>query len=379
MTSPDPDDVPSDDSILDAALSGTTAPVVAGAPATPAPEGDTPATPDTPPEGQQATARDEKGRFVSRETPLADGTPSPTDTPPQPDEPASEEPPALDISNLPPLTYKADGKDWSVEGSLVGPDGAFIPTAQIEYVAKQLAEGRRAHQMGREFATRLNDAKAARQSEIEAAEATVAGLQTFVEQFKQLRLDAQQDPQAVVDWLLDARMWDAMQAKAEATTAKQQLERLTKRQQESASAAQQAALQPQMETAFQRYLDDALNRPDIKGLSLKRERLERSLRGRWGDIFRTAGPADIASGFTPGDVVVNYGVIEDAVLDHAALVRELRPAPVKAEARPAIPPPPVVTNKTGATPTRTPPVPTFDNAEDADRFWLSEQGLQHAP
>ena len=176
---------------------------------------DTPASADTP--APASPGRNVKGQFVKAE---------PTEAPPQeatPEAPASEVPPvegspteptpAAEVAaTYPEFVYKSAGREFNIPGSKVGQDGAFIPTPALPAITRLLAEGQHAKDASRDFAQRIQSAKAEGQQELQRARGLLAALNNL----------RQQGPEAIAEWFDDLdRNWPLMEAKAETDLLKQ--------------------------------------------------------------------------------------------------------------------------------------------------------------
>jgi len=358
------------DAAFDEAFDKATGPADVASPetATPAPEADIPSP---------GKSRNEKGQFVKAEpteAPPLEATPGDEpDAPPA--EVAPETPPdAVVEATHPEFTYRSAGREFNIPGSAVGEDGAFIPTPALPAITRLLAEGQHAREASREYAAKLQEARVEGQKELQYARSLLASL-------NQLR---QQGPDAIANWFdeLD-RNWPLMEAQAKLSLIEKEREAEKAQLSDAQREREAEALVPQLRNVLTEKLAEHAKRPEYKGVDTKR--LFERLSGRLFDqVFEEATEDDVAQGIARqvGQVIVNWGVIEDEVKYEADILRRTRESAnltkevVKANAAKVAEPnaPPTVGAKKGASAAGGKSVPKFKTRAEADE-WFDNDGF----
>jgi hypothetical protein len=338
-------------------------------PDTPAPKADAPAP---------STGRNEKGQFTKAEPTEAlppEATPdAQSDAPPAED--ALETPPEAveDAATHPEFTYRSAGREFNIPGSAVGEDGAFIPTPALPAITRLLAEGQHAKEASREYAARLQEARAEGQKELQYARSLLASLNNL----------RQQGPEAIAQWFDDLDLnWPLMEANAKLSLMEKEREAEKAKLTEATREREAEALVPQLKGVLTEKLEEYAKRPEFAGIDQKR--LFNRLSGRLFDqVFEEATEDDVAQGIAQrvGQVVVNWGVIEDEVKDEADLLRRAREsakltrevAKQNAASTAESKAPPTVGAKKGASVATGKPVPKFKSRAEADA-WFDEDGF----
>lgn len=313
--------------------------------------------------------RDAQGRFTSPEP-----TPEPAPAEVAPTEPAPEspaappgEPPAPAEEPAEPFTYRADGQEFAIPGSLVGEDGVFIPTPQMPDLERLLASGRAA---SGSLQTRLTEATVSTQRATKRAEAAEQQLQHVLGHFETLIEKGQ-----LQQWLDGVQQnWPILKAEAKARglELQQQAERQELEQFREQQRVQQLrpVMDQTLESAVVRYgqpvgLDEA-QMAEVYRL-LHEPRYE-SL------VFVKAPYDDPANGIRQGELVIDYSVVEGAIR-LAAAGRKQQQAIAKAVAQNQAvtqpkPVPPTVGGKGTKQPRQGPALPKITSAQEADAFLL---------
>jgi len=373
----DEPDAPSGD--MDAAFEKAynEAPGPSGAPAsagtdTPAPDAATPTQPDT--------GRNEKGQFTKRAEPSEalpqEATPDEqSETPPAEEVPTESTEAATEEAEVtyPEFTYRAAGREFNIPGSAVGEDGAYIPTAALPAITRLLAEGQHAKEGSREFARQLQTARSQGQQELQYARSLLASLNSL----------RQEGPDAIADWFADLdRNWPLMEANAKLSLLEQQRETERTQHSQVEQDRQAEALVPRLQGVLETTLAEYATRPEMAGVDTKR--LYERLSGRLFDqVFEEATDDDVAQGIAShvGQVIVNYGVIEDEMKYEADILRRARESAVKtqkvtqqnANRTANANPPPTVGAKKGASQASGKQIPKFANAREADEWAFGDQ------
>lgn len=325
-----------------------------------------------------AQPRDEQGRFTSPATPAE---PAAEPSAPEPAAPPSGEPAEVPPEPPPgepevvepdvPASYRADGQEQEIPGSAVGDDGVFIPTEQWQReVVPLLAAGRQAQGS---FRQRLSEASQREQSAVKRAEAAESQMQHILGQFETMV-----EKGTIGPWLEQvAQNWPILKAEAKARGL--ELQQQAERQELEQFREQQrmAQLRPVMDQTLEqnvlRYglqagLDEA-GMTEVYSI-LHSPRMESV-------VFVKAPYDDPAAGIRQGELVIDYGVIENAVR-LAASGRKQQQVITKAvqanqaqEKRSA--PPPTVGGKGSKVPRPGPAIPKFATAKEADA-WLERGG-----
>lgn len=243
------------------------APASPAAPPAPSPE----ATPDSASE----VARDDKGRFAKRpETPApaaatsdapASDTPAPSAEPsPSPESAPSPEGEAVDFSGYPTFEYTAHGQPYSIPGSAVGEDGVFIPTPQVPYITRLLAEAHQNRDFGRELGRAVADAK--REGETLKAEYTAK-----LRRLKEIATDPDR-LQSFAENL--ERDWPLLEAEARLELEQRRRQELETQQQELERERAARDLQPKLDAALDRIAEQFMAQPGFQGLYKAEDRKE---------------------------------------------------------------------------------------------------------
>lgn len=315
--------------------------------------------------------RDESGKFVARteSAPQADSAPA--------DQPPSEaQPPATETASeavYPQFQYRASGRDYELPGSKVGADGLFVPTDQLPYLQRLLAEGHQNRDLSRDFGRKVADARRDGELKLQQANNLLAEL-----------ADIARDPNRMADWGLDLeRNWDLLRARAEKTVMEQQLAAERARLTEYEEEQQAAALVPQLESALGQTISSLLGRPEFQGVDGPKM-YDRLMHNFFDRIFAEATPEDVAAGIARnvGDIVIDYGVIEDEMKYEADVLHRAQTAQraaVEAAGRNAKAQtqqravPPTVGAKAGPAPKAAPALPKFTTTRDVDE-WFDKGG-----
>lgn len=329
----------------------------------------TPAQAGSPAPG--TTGRDPQGRFTKAEpteAPPQEATAEPSATPPAEVPPTESPEAAEEAATYPEFTFRSGGREFNIPGSAVGKDGAFIPTTSLPTITRLLAEGQHARDGSRDFAQRLQAAKAEGQQELQYARSLLAALNDL----------RQQGPDAIASWFDDLdRNWPLMEANAKLSLLEQQRASDKAQLSEVEQEREAEALVPQLRGVLTDTLAEYAQRPELAGVDTKR--LYERLSGRLFDqVFEEATEDDVAQGVAQrvGQVIVNYGVIEDEMKYEADVLRRAREAGKAAQqitqqnaARTAdSTAPPTVGAKKGASPAGGKPIPKFATAREADEW-----------
>ena len=328
-----------------------------------APGVDTPASPAAPPAPAPATPaeagppRDDKGRFTAP-TPAAAASPAPEAAPATPPETPPETPaeaPA-EPESFPPFEYTANGRPFTIEGSQVGEDGVFIPTAQVPYLTRTLAE---AHQ-NRDFGRELGRVKADATREGQALK------DEFFGKLRQLKAIAT-DPEKLGAWGEDVeRNWALLEAQAKLDLREKELTQLQQREQEQARETARREVIPKCQQVLRDQVARFVAEPAVAGLFAAAD--QQALVSRLGTFFDRIFEED-----ANGEVMVDVDLIRRELAHEAEWRRRLQGAAAQrqqiaaqnaATASPS-PAPPTVGART-TTATSTPAAKTYKSAAEAD-------------
>lgn len=351
------------------------------------PEGSAPAEPSPAP-AESGPPRDAQGRFAKAEP----AAPSP-DTPDAPPADAAEptptpETPAVEAEAPDtPFTITADGQPFAIEGSAVGEDGVFIPTAALPKVERLLQQGiawdGSAQRYMQQVNTRHQQLSQQYEGEKAARAAAETQLQHVLGHFEELiRASQGQDlnTSPIGQWILGVQTnWPVLQAEARAKAIELKAEADRKALQQYKEEQDKASRRPLMEQAIGHWVQTygqkhGLDRATMEALyaDLRSPEYEKVL-------FVTAPHDDPLSGISKGDTVIDHSIVEREV---QRVLRYRPSAPAPAPQRPATPtvrpptpqkkqtPPPTVSATRGPSPRKPLPVPT--SREEADR--LLEEG-----
>ena len=329
--------------------------------------------------------RDETGRFAPKPSPEASPVTEPSPGGEPPVEPAAPS----------PFAYKGDGQDVQIPGSESGPEGVFIPAAEVPHIQQLLAEGHAwagsAQKYFHENSTRQQATERRAKAAEEQVQAVEAQLTQVLGHFEQL-VEASKDypldrilESPMAQWLLDVRGgWGVLKAEAKTTRIEREHQAARERLQEIESREQEAQLRPKMDATLsdhilalggQAGLDrDAmeaiyadLNSPDYAGVT-----------------WIKAPHDDPLNNISKGETVLNLAIVQREIQRVTRMLAPYKtatpaPAPVTSGAPPKTPatpvrkptPPPTVSATRGPTPRKVLAEPT--SKEEADR-WLVEGG-----
>lgn len=267
--------------------------------------------PETPPEGAQIAARDPAtGRFIEAqkegETPPEGQKPEGEAASPQTDAKGEpQEPP-----EYPEWTFQADQTQYAVPGSKQGDQGIFIPNEQIPWLQQQLAT---AYAHKGSWQRELAGAQAAGQQMMQQAQAVQAQADYIVQQIQAL---AEGDEEAAWAWFQDYRQ-NLQTLLAGAEREQLQAERQVMQQAQQIQTQQQVVQQiyQQQNQALVNAVQGYSQLDQFKGVDA--QRILQRLDGLRSSIFYSA-PTDAPDGsYRRGDILVNYGIIEQEFQTHA--------------------------------------------------------------
>jgi len=337
-------------------------------PAAETPAGE-PAEPTEPP--SDAKPRDEKGRFTKPDAQPAEDSPEapPTEQDAEPEAPEQPEEAAedVDLSTFPSFQYRANGETRDFAGAFEG-NGEVLFTAEAVPALKQ--------KLALADAYPAMESRLARESHATRVRADAAEkqIQAVFEHFEQL---AQAGPDAAWEWWQGvAQNWPTLQAKAEAIAARHEAQSLREQQEEATRAQQDAAQVPQMRG----LVEDRVRRWGTEA-GLDQATQDRLIR-RFHDpqlldqLFPRAQADDPVSGLRKGDRIGS--AFEPLIAQEIGWLRDLlkdrtpaAPKPPKVPPKPAKVPPTVSAGKAPA-PKASPKLPQFKSAAEADEYIFGE-------
>lgn len=331
-------------------------------------------TPVSPPEPSSGPARDPQGRFAS---------PPPAETPaPEAGQPPSE--PAVEPVDAAPFTYNADNQEITIDGSAVGEDGLFIPTAKVPEITQLLAEGHAWRGSAQRYFQEANTRQQATERRAVEAETRAAAAETqakaVLAHFEQL-IDASRGvpPEQMLEtpmgrWLMDvASNWGVLKAESKAQALELQLQARQKQVEETGRAEKDAQLRPQMDSALGNWISHYGQKAGLEKEIL--ERLYADLKAPQYEkvLFVRADYDDPANGVRKGDLAIDHSIIEreirriaDFVKPKAPMVKTASARPTVATVRPKVPP--TISATKGPAPKKAVAKPK--NKEEADEWLL---------
>jgi hypothetical protein len=172
------------------------------------------------------------------------------------------------------------------------------------------------------------------------------------------------DPETVKDWLADLQrnmpVWLA-EAKAEEST--KLLQAREARLQQYEEAQQEERLRPQLEQGLEDILTQYCQQEPFKGVD--GARVYKRLARQMDRVFLLAEDDDGQGRWRKGEIVVDYGAIEQELRDEVDVAKRYRgngPLPPQAK-KPT--PPPTLTTKAGPVPGKAVKQPTFTTGQEA--------------
>jgi len=348
-----------------------------------------------------AQPRDEQGRFVKVETAPAEPTPEtadadavspepPAETPTEPEEPAAPDP-EKDWEALPAFSYRAHGEDVVIPGSKLGPAGVYIPTDQVQEIARTLSSGREYHRRAQEWDGKVKAAEERVQQTAKAKEAADAVRDEILR-----TLDALAEQGKLIDWATQAETeWPILRAKAvakglevEKQALQAQLESRDTTLKTQREAEERARLRPIMDRTLKDTIHElgtaaGLSVDDLDPLytRLRSDDLEAV-------VFPVADRDYPDHGISAGQRFFNREPVQREIEILAGIVKRYKqptppPAITKAaaaNAKKATPepkaPPPTVAAKRGPAPAAG-KRPTFKSTEEVDA-WFERGGYHEA-
>ena len=337
---------------------------------------DAPAEPAAP--SGPAQTRDNQGRFTVKTDAPPSEPETPAETPPAevpPDNAEGTEPPVVEGETppeepaqavLPPWEYTVSGRQLSIPGSKVGPDGVFIPTAQVERVTRHLIAGHMAGQRDREAKAREVAARNEGQAEVLKARKLLSAWGELTKD-KAKVLAFAEDLERNRELYLTRAELEAVRAEKEEVG-----QRMTESEQTQAAEALVPQLQNGLKAIIGKYAD--------KYAGVDTEKLyDRLMRRHFDQVF---------SEDEQGEILIDEEFIEDELQFAASAIRQGREAATKETkaketvaqvtkenaartGQAGIKPPPMAGVGKGGKPSN-PPAKKFTNTRDADRdIWDS--------
>lgn len=310
----------------------------------------------------QGQPRTPDGKFAAK--PAAE---APADVQPDAEAaPAEPEPAAVDLSQYPPLTFRAAGRELPFEGSVASENGAWFPKEVLPQLTRQLAAAVHASELGNRYHTEKQQLIAQHTEAVEGIKAELGAKDALIAQFDVLRKEAKVDPQGVIDFLLDDRGWELWQSKAQQKIQDAKLAQLSKKEEARQAEATKQQQMPLMQRDFSTALDGLLGEAKAQGVTLDRAEMEQRLLGMWDRMFRPATDAEVSQGFRPGEMLFDKGpMLEEIRWAMRWAQKAVPPAP-----KPVVktnPVPPAARNKapTAGTVGEKKEAPSFNSAREA--------------
>lgn len=342
-------------------------------PAEPAPPTPVATEPRPAEKAPSGPSRDEQGRFAKPAPPVEPSAPTATAPAALPATAAAEVPPApTPEAPLPPASYRADGQEFTIEGSQRGADGVFIPAAQWGQIERLLGQGQ-VHQGS--FQKRMSESAQSVQREKTRADAAEASKAAVFDKLVKMAQDG-----TIEDWIADVRTnLPVLLAKAEQEGTNLRLKDYEAREQAREREATDAQREPQMQTA----LSNAIQHYGAKaGLS---EARMRQLYARLNTpeyrraLFFEAQEDDPIQGIRKGETVIALGLVENEIAwagtGQPAVDKVAAAAAANAKAAGSATAPPTVGAGAGPAPKAVAAPKKFKNAQEADEHIWSDEGF----